>query len=60
MNAEQIARVMAQSVGDPSTGLLADHIPGMAQAVADALNGKDKIKAKPAEETRVVEAEETR
>lgn len=38
MNAEQVAAVMARAVGEPSSGAVAEVIPVMAQAVAEALN----------------------
>ena len=37
MTAEKIAAIMAGAVGDPSVGPVAEAIPAMAQAVADAL-----------------------
>ena len=47
MNAQQIAATMAQAVGDPGTGPVAEAIPTMAQAVADALTPKADDDAKP-------------
>ena len=46
MNAEQIAAIMAQAVGQPGVGPIAEAIPAMAQAVADALAPKPEPKAK--------------
>lgn len=37
MNAEQIAKVMADAVGNPSSGPIADAIPALSKAVADHL-----------------------
>lgn len=37
MNAEQIAQVMADAVGNPSSGAIAEAIPALSKAVADAL-----------------------
>lgn len=59
MNAEQIAVVLADAVGNPTTGVVRDCIPAMAEAVAQALN-PDQGKGKPTKDTRVLEADETR
>jgi hypothetical protein len=67
MDKDTIAKAMSNAVGDPSSGLLHDAIPGMAEAVHALLNpakgegkgaaqGDDPTKA----EQRVVKAEETR
>jgi hypothetical protein len=66
MDQATIANIMNNVVGHPSSGVLADTIPAMAAAVADALkgNGADKDggtpKADPPKEERVVKASETR
>lgn len=54
MNTNEIAAILADSVGNPSVGPIADAIPTMAAALHEALNPK------PARETRVITAKETR
>ena len=46
MTPEQIAAVMADAVGNPAVGPVAEVIPAMAAAVADALTPKPEPKAK--------------
>jgi hypothetical protein len=65
MDQATIAAAMSKAVGDPTTGLLHDAIPGMAEAVAQALGlqGDDDRgdASEPAKsEKRVVKASETR
>ena len=54
MNTSEIAAILADSVGNPSVGPIAEAIPTMAAALDEALNPK------PARETRVITAKETR
>ena len=54
MNTSEIAAIPPASVGNPSAGPIAEAIPTMAAALDEALNPK------PARETRVITAKETR
>ena len=66
MDAATIAATMSKAVGDPTSGLLADAIPSMAAAVAEALNPKGKGDDRGQDtgtapsEKRIVKASETR
>jgi hypothetical protein len=66
MDQATIQAVMSKVVGDPSTGILHDAIPGMAAAVARALNGDtgadtgDQEQPAPKAEKRIIKADETR
>ena len=54
MNTNDITTILAASVGNPSVGPVADAIPTMAAALAEALNPT------PTKETRVLTTPETR
>ena len=54
MNHAEIEKILSDSVGNPSSGIIHDTIPTMAAAIADALNPT------PAKETRVLTTPETR
>lgn len=54
MNTNEIAAILADSVGNPSVGPIADAIPTMAAAVDEALNPK------PTKEKRIITPSETR
>lgn len=65
MDKATIAAAMSKAVGDPSSGLLHDAIPGMADAVAKALglpgaDDRGQADAAPKQEKRVIKADETR
>lgn len=47
MNAEQIAKVMADAMGNPSSGTIADAIPALAKAVAAHLTPGEAEDAQP-------------
>jgi hypothetical protein len=53
---EQIARVLAEATGAPSSGAVADILPALVDALDEALNPAPPAK----DEKRVVKAEETR
>lgn len=54
MNREQLRTVIADAVGNPSSGTVADAIDTITDAVDKAINGKPKT------EKRIVEPDETR
>lgn len=54
MNSNDIAAILAEAVGNPSVGPIAEAIPTMAAALDQALNPK------PTKETRVITTKETR
>ena len=54
MNHAEIEKILSDSVGNPSSGIIHDTIPTMAAAIADALNPK------PTKETRVLATPEIR
>jgi hypothetical protein len=54
MNRDDIRKIAAQAVGDPSSGTVADALDVIADAIADALNPKPKT------EKRVVTPDEVR
>jgi hypothetical protein len=54
MNRDQIEKILKDSTGDPSSGVLAEWIPVMAEALASALSPSQ------ADEKRIVKASETR
>ena len=56
MTKAELAKILADSVGNPSSGHVADSIDTMAAAVYEALNKP----AKAATEKRVVEVDEKR
>jgi hypothetical protein len=66
MDKAAIASAMSKVVGDPSSGMLHDAIPGMAEAVYELLSGnkadsKGQASTAPGKaEQRVVKADETR
>jgi hypothetical protein len=52
MTVEQVESILNEVTGNPESGPIAEWIPAMARAVADAMN--------PATEKRVMKAAETR
>ena len=54
MTKDQIAKIVGDAVGNPSSGTVAEVLPAIVDAINDALNPKAKV------EKRVVEPDETR
>ena len=58
MNRADIEKTVRASVGDPTSGIVADVIPAIVDALDVALNPKPTATGKP--DTRIVSASETR